>query len=130
MDDYKYHPRQQSHMTYRPQMTHWGVFEALRDGQRRTDVRPMVDGHDRATLSHHVASVQHAPERIDQPYVRAGWHRDGPGAPGRGSQEFVPVSWDTAIDLLAGELKRDYTDHGAASVYGGSYGWASAGRFH
>lgn len=124
------HLMQQSHLRYRPHMTHWGGFEALSDGQRLTDVRPLVDDPDPSPLIHNVASAQHAPERIDQPYVRAGWYRDGPGAPGRGSQEFVPVSWDTAIDLLAGELKRVYTDHGAASVYGGSYGWASAGRFH
>lgn len=115
---------------FRPHMTHWGGFEARSDGQRLTDIRPLADDPDPSPLINNVASAQHAPERIDQPYIRAGWLRDGSGAPGRGSQEFVPVSWDTAIELLAGELDRVYTSQGAASVYGGSYGWASAGRFH
>ena len=34
------------------------------------------------------------------------------------------------LDLLADELSRVLTEHGAAAIYGGSYGWASAGRFH
>src|SRR5699024_4253257 len=117
MGDYQSHPRQQSHMTYRPHMTHWGGLEAPGDGRRLSDGRPPAYDPDPSPLDHHVASGPHAPERIDQPYVRAGWHRAGPGAPGRGSPEFVPVPSDTAIELPAGELKRVYTDHGAASVY-------------
>lgn len=42
----------------------------------------------------------------------------------------MPVSWQTALDLLADELRRVYRDNGPDSVFGGSYGWASAGRFH
>ena len=42
----------------------------------------------------------------------------------------MPVSWDVATELLAGELRRVYGEHGAASVFAGSYGWASPGRFH
>jgi biotin/methionine sulfoxide reductase len=40
------------------------------------------------------------------------------------------VSWATATDLLARELRRVYAGPGAEAVYGGSYGWSSAGRFH
>ena len=42
----------------------------------------------------------------------------------------MPVSWTTAIDLLARELRRVYDKYGGGGVYGGSYGWSSAGRFH
>src|SRR6187200_84870 len=59
----------------------------------------------------------------------AGWS-NGPGAPGRGSDDYVAVSWERAAELLAGELHRVYAEHGADHVFGGSYGWASAGRFH
>ena len=48
----------------------------------------------------------------------------------RGADEFVPVSWDEALDRLAAELRRVYAKHGPHAVFGGSYGWASAGRFH
>src|SRR5206468_7487229 len=38
--------------------------------------------------------------------------------------------WDAVLDLLAGELARVRDRYGAGAVFGGSYGWASAGRFH
>src|SRR5205807_1511024 len=69
--------------------------------------------------------------RITQPMIRAGWLDRGPGPDSRrGSEPFVPVSWATAIDRLAHELRRVYDRCGGSGVYGGSYGWSSAGRFH
>jgi biotin/methionine sulfoxide reductase len=111
-------------------LTHWGTFEAVSDGERLTDVRPWRGDPEPMPLIDNVASAQHHPARIAQPHVRKGWLERGPGAPGRGDEPFVPVPWQTALDLLAGELGRVYRDHGAEAVYGGSYGWASAGRFH
>ncbi len=40
------------------------------------------------------------------------------------------MSWDELTELLAGELRRVIDTHGNEAIYGGSYGWASAGRFH
>ncbi len=111
-------------------LTHWGTFEAVSDGERLTEVRPWPGDPEPMPQIGNVASAQHHPARIDRPHVRKGWLDHGPGAPRRGDEPFVPVSWDTALDLLAGELRRVYRDHGAQAVYGGSYGWASAGRFH
>ena len=111
-------------------LTHWGAFEAVSDGERLTEVRPWRGDPEPVPLIGNVASAQHHPARITSPHVRKGWLDHGPGAPGRGEEPFVPVPWDTALDLLAGELRRVYRDHGAQAVYGGSYGWASAGRFH
>lgn len=42
----------------------------------------------------------------------------------------MPLDWDVALDLLAAELGRVRDSHGPSAIYGGSYGWASAGRFH
>jgi len=111
-------------------LTHWGTFEAVSDGERLTEVRPWRGDPEPVPLIDNVASAQHHPTRITQPHVRKGWLDHGPGGPGRGDEPFVPVSWETALDLLSGELRRVYRDHGAEAVYGGSYGWASAGRFH
>ena len=111
-------------------LTHWGTFEAVSDGDRLTEVRPWRGDPEPMPLIDNVASAQHHAARITRPHVRKGWLDHGPGAPGRGDEPFVPVSWDTALDLLSGELRRVYRDHGAEAVYGGSYGWASAGRFH
>src|SRR5439155_480831 len=69
--------------------------------------------------------------RITQPMVRAGWLDRGPGPDARrGAEPFVPLEWPRATDLLARELRRVYDRHGGSAVYGGSYGWSSAGRFH
>ena len=40
------------------------------------------------------------------------------------------MEWDRALDLVAAELDRVRSTFGNQAIYGGSYGWASAGRFH
>ena len=49
---------------------------------------------------------------------------------GRGAEPFVPVDWDSALDMVADELARVREAHGNTSIFAGSYGWASAGRLH
>jgi biotin/methionine sulfoxide reductase len=63
--------------------------------------------------------------------VRRGWLERGP-APDerRGRDPFVPVAWGEALDLVAAELQRVRHQYGSAAIFGGSYGWASAGVFH
>ncbi len=66
--------------------------------------------------------------------VRRGWltakgRPQGRGAE-RGRDDFVAVTWPEAARLVAGEIARVSRDHGNAAIFGGSYGWASAGRFH
>ncbi|HEX7391179.1 MAG TPA: molybdopterin-dependent oxidoreductase, partial [Acidiphilium sp.] len=69
--------------------------------------------------------------RIAQPMARRGWLENGPGPDERrGRDEFVALSWPEAIDRLGGELARVRDKHGPGAVFGGSYGWSSAGRFH
>ncbi|WP_163823406.1 molybdopterin-dependent oxidoreductase, partial [Proteus mirabilis] len=48
----------------------------------------------------------------------------------RGRDEFVPMEWGEVLDLLAKELARVRDTHGIGAIFGGSYGWSSAGRFH
>ena len=40
------------------------------------------------------------------------------------------MSWEDSIELAANELIRVKNDFGNEAIFGGSYGWASAGRFH
>ncbi len=54
----------------------------------------------------------------------------GPGAKGRGGEPFVAVTWDEVLERIAAELSRVRDDFGNSAIFGGSYGWASAGRFH
>src|SRR5438552_3964029 len=56
---------------------------------------------------------------------------NGPGpSERRGCDDFVEVGWPEALDLVAEELRRVREVHGNEAIFGGSYGWASAGRFH
>ncbi len=74
----------------------------------------------------------YAKNRVTEPMVRAGWLRSPRGAPSgtRGDDSFIAVSWDDALDLVAGEVARVRERYGNPSIFGGSYGWASAGRLH
>jgi biotin/methionine sulfoxide reductase len=111
--------------------SHWGVFEAEVEDGRVVAVHPYPYDKDPSPIMDNIpGSVRHA-TRITQPMVRAGWLEHGPGPDThRGGEPFVPVSWETATTLLATELRRVIDDHGPHAIYGGSYGWASAGRFH
>ena len=74
----------------------------------------------------------HHPTRIKRPAVRKGWLEDKVSRARhiRGEDDFVELPWDEVIELAAGELTRVKAQHGNRSIFGGSYGWASAGRFH
>jgi biotin/methionine sulfoxide reductase len=117
--------------TIRPNLAHWGAFDAEVEDGRLTGIHPFAHDPDPSPILGNIASSVGHPTRVTQPMVRAGWLDRGPGASdGRGREPFVPVTWDSATELLAGELRRVYGEHGADAVFAGSYGWASAGRFH
>src|SRR5690606_9773938 len=81
-----------------------------------------------------LASVPDAldPEyRVARPSVRRGWLRGIPTAStGRGEDAFIEMEWDDVLDLLAAELVHVRNTWGDEAVFGGSYGWSSAGAFH
>ncbi|MFC7363258.1 molybdopterin-dependent oxidoreductase [Nocardioides astragali] len=114
----------------RRHVTHFGVFEARSDGTALSDVTGWSGDSDPRHIIHNVASSQHHPARVARPAIRRGWLERGPGGAGRGDEPFVEVDWDSALELLSAELRRVYSTYGSSAVYGGSYGWASAGRFH
>ncbi len=111
--------------------THWGAFTPeVRDGEV-IGVTPIETDLDPSPLLQNIpGSIRHQ-ARVTAPAVRSGWLREGPGpSDKRGADEYVEVSWDELTELLADELRRVVDTHGNEAIYGGSYGWASAGRFH
>ncbi|WP_262330335.1 molybdopterin guanine dinucleotide-containing S/N-oxide reductase [Bosea sp. BH3] len=113
-----------------PHTSHWGVFSArMRDGE--LEVRPHAGDPDpNEIIQNFPAALRHR-ARIAQPMIRRGWLENGPGPDERrGRDEYVPVSWGKALDLLGAELLRVRDGAGPGAIFGGSYGWASAGRFH
>ncbi|MCV7428276.1 molybdopterin guanine dinucleotide-containing S/N-oxide reductase [Mycobacterium montefiorense] len=112
-------------------VTHWGVFTAqVRDGDITSVSAPSDDTNPSQLLQNLPGAVRHR-SRILNPAVRRGWLENGPGpSSARGTEEFVEISWDELIDLVAAELRRVVDRYGNEAIYGSSYGWASAGRFH
>jgi biotin/methionine sulfoxide reductase len=111
--------------------SHWGAFLAEVEDGRVVGVRPFEHDPDPSPLIEALPDAVHSKTRIAQPFVREGWLKDGPGSgAGRGREPFVPVSWERALDLVAGELSRVKGDYGHAAIMAGSQGWGSAGIFH
>jgi len=113
-----------------PHSSHWGAFSVLvRD--RCVEIVPHARDADPSALLGNIPAAVSDRARIARPMVRRGWLEHGPGPDRRrGRDELVAVAWPEALDLAAAELRRVYAAHGPRGVFGGSYGWASAGRFH
>lgn len=114
----------------KPHAAHWGAFDAVVEGGRVVDVRPFSRDPFPGSLIASIPDVVHSRARIDRPYIRQGWLSGERRGAARGGDAFVPVSWDQAIRLVAEETSRIREEYGHASILGGSYGWASAGRYH
>jgi biotin/methionine sulfoxide reductase len=123
MPQVKKQPLTSSHWgTYRVE-TDDGVVKALHGFEEDDDVSPIGSG---------IIDVLDAPSRIKAPMVRKSWLESGPGSNNhlRGAEPFVEVTWEQAEKLVAGELNRVKSQFGNEAIFGGSYGWSSAGRFH
>lgn len=98
-----------------------GKFEGIAD-VNELDFYPV-------TLREGVLARTYDETRIAKPAVRKGYLEKGykSDKSKRGKDEWVEVSWDEAYKIVADELKRVYKEHGASSIYGGSYGWYSVG---
>ncbi|UQS22008.1 molybdopterin-dependent oxidoreductase [Amycolatopsis thermalba] len=118
-------------MRLRPSTSHWGAFSAGLDENGHLQVSAHPEDPAPSPLLGNLPSALTDPTRIAAPAIRRGWLERGPGPdPKRGHEDFVEVGWDEALDLLSAELLRVRSEHGNEAIYGGSYGWASAGRFH
>lgn len=105
--------------------SHWGAYQFDGDG-----LAPVADDPAPARIGRGwLSAARDRNSRILTPAIRQGWLA-GDGGAGRGRDGFVAVSWDRAAALAAQELARVRATHGNGAIFAGSYGWASAGRFH
>ncbi|MCP3913378.1 MAG: molybdopterin-dependent oxidoreductase [Actinomycetia bacterium] len=116
--------------TTTPTLTHWGPFLVEADGTEITAVHGHPKDPDPSPIGQNLLDVTR--NRIERPAVRQSWLEGGPGTATdqRGSDPFVEVGWDEVVDLVGEEITRVRADKGSEAIFGGSYGWGSAGRFN
>ncbi len=109
---------------------HWGIYEV--GAGISPALTPWREDPDPNQIGVHALAPGLQAVRVRRPAVRRSWLENGPGsAPElRGREPFVEVEWDVALNLVAADLARVKAEHGNKAIFGGSYGWSSAGRFH
>jgi len=120
-------PDRQSRVT----SSHWGAFRVITENGRITAVEPFEADKNPSSIPNSLPAAVHHATRVGRPSIRRGWLENPNRARElRGSDEFIELPWDEALDITAAELDRVRNKHGNQAIFGGSYGWASAGRFH
>lgn len=115
-----------------PHCSHWGAYSILVDEGKIVGVEPFQHDPAPSSIIHSITEWARPERRVLYPLVREGWlaKRENSDRAGRGKDRFVRVSWDEATALVVSEIRRVSADHGNESIFAGSYGWASCGRFH
>jgi len=112
--------------------SHWGAVKVTTENGRIASVAKFEADPTPSSIPTAIPAAVHHSTRVARPSFRRGWLDGGAdrARDKRGSDEFVELPWDEALDIAAAELDRVRTEHGNGAIFGGSYGWASAGRFH
>jgi len=110
---------------------HWGTCRVTVEEGMLTEVKPVEWDRNPSKISESLPGAIQGASRVARPAVRLGFLQGKAASrSARGKEPFVEVSWEVALKLVADELARVKQQHGNQAIYGGSYGWSSAGRFH
>lgn len=115
-----------------PSLAHWGAFTAVVRDNRLVACEPFDRDPAPSAILESMPETVHSSLRVARPAVRRDWlnKREASDRSLRGKQPFVEVSWNRALQLVAEEIARVRNDYGHEAIFGGSYGWSSAGRLH
>lgn len=111
---------------------HWGILKVSVKNGKVISSQNAIPNKTLNPLQTATADLIYADSRVLYPMVRKSY-LENPKSPKpelRGKDEWVRVSYEKAIKLVANELKATYKEKGASGVFGGSYGWYSPGRMH
>ena len=113
--------------------THWGIIRAHVEAGRLSRVEPF--DKDSAAPSPVIQAFMdrvYSPTRVKYPMVRKDFLKNGAKSDRseRGRGDFVRVSWDDALSLVASELQRVKKEHGNEAMHAGSTDWHSVGKLH
>lgn len=112
--------------------THWGSFRASVRDNKIQSLKPFEGDTNPSRILESIAPAIDHRLRVEAPAIREGYlnPKTRHDASLRGRDRFVEVSWDRATAIVAEELQRTIEEKGNKSIFAGSYGWSSAGRFH
>ena len=115
-----------------PTATQWGTYDAEVEDGRLKRLNDYPDDPAPSIIGAGIVDAIDDEARIRIPMVRKSFLEKGfsSNKNDRGTEAFVPVSWEMALDLAANEIDRVRNKHGNKSIFASSYGWASSGRFH
>ena len=109
-------------------VTHWGIVKTTAVDGKISKIEPIPEDRRPSPNLKALAELPYAPSRIRYPMVREGYFKEGISSRDRrGEDKWLRVSWEEALDLIASELKRIYSEYGPSAVFGQSYGWKSPG---
>ncbi|WP_305830801.1 molybdopterin-dependent oxidoreductase [Photobacterium leiognathi] len=101
----------------------FGTFEAELNGNT---IKAINVDNIHSKMVYHAYKTINNPSRIKTPMVRKGY-LSGDNSD-RGSNEFVPISWEKAIDILYKEIDNAQSQHGPSSIFPLSH-WGMFGQF-
>lgn len=112
--------------------SHWGAYTVFLEDDRIVGVEPFGRDMHPSPQIQSITEWANPENRVLAPMVRRSWleNPDKPTGAARGQEPFVQVSWDEAAGLVADEIDLVRSTFGNNSIFAGSYGWTSAGRFH
>lgn len=114
---------------YKMRACHFGAFYAKASNDRFDNFLNFEEDLEPSTTLQGILARSYDKTRVKYPAVRKSFlqKRHLSDRNLRGKEEFVEVSWDVALDLVADELKRVYKEWGPNSIFGGSFGWHCVG---
>lgn len=114
-----------------PHATHFGpVLATVKNGKMvRTVPHPAIEAD--SDMMRSLVDYVNAPNRIKSPCVRKSFLEGRKQPELRGAEEFVAVSWKTALDLAAEKLAEAKKAWGNESIFRTSFaGWSYAGAIN
>ena len=128
----------------KPTSAHWGSYYAEVNNNKLIAMHPYEKDKNPSSIANGIIDAIDDELRIKVPHIRKGYLKEirkekldsknyitgKRSREKRGSDKFVPITWEEAFEITAFELKRIKSDHGNKAFFAGSYGWGSSGRFH
>ena len=97
----------------------WGAYGVETEDGKIVSMKPFSEDPDPSPIGFGMPQALGDPVRIQQPMIRKGWldRKDGKSASRRGEGQYVAVSWEKAIKLVAGEIERVRETYGNNAIF-------------